>query len=131
MSVLEYLKLKVNKALDPRRSTRLVFPGWASHPVSLSLLLAFFFVATMSYTFKEPAPPPVTPAPSAGIAMSAQDPTLAITETPGPVLIQPTPIPLEWQQNRELTPGIILGGVIMVLIVIGGAISAMRSSRRK
>ena len=38
----------------------------------------------------------------------------------------PTPLPPEWEENSELTNGIIFGGVMLVLIIVGGTIRGIR-----
>lgn len=55
---------------------------------------------------------------------------LSLTSTPAPMeLISPVPgptaIPIEWQTNFNQTNGVAVGGVILVLIIIGGAIAVL------
>ncbi|MEA4906507.1 MAG: hypothetical protein VB089_02740 [Anaerolineaceae bacterium] len=39
---------------------------------------------------------------------------------------QKTPYPQEWLDNREQTNGIVFGGVMLVLIIVGGTLHAIR-----
>ncbi len=67
-------------------------------------------------TYKNPAA--ATPTPSV-IAT-----TVVMEEGEG--TITPTPLPQEWLENSELTTGIVLGGVLLVLIIFVGSLGAIR-----
>jgi hypothetical protein len=49
-----------------------------------------------------------------------------VTATPHPVVVKgPTPIPQEWKDNKDQTNGVVLGGVVLVMIIVGGTLSAI------
>jgi hypothetical protein len=57
-------------------------------------------------------------------AQQSLTPTPAPSEMASPVP-GPTAIPVEWQTNFNQTNGVVVGGVILVLIIIGGAIAVL------
>ncbi len=93
-------------------------PAWLNAPI-LALLLVMTVFATM-IAWREPLPEIslATPTPQAEIFEPSPTPEFELQE--------PTPIPLEWEDNIEQTNGIIMGSVILVLIVVGGTLSAIR-----
>ena len=93
-------------------------PVWFSAPV-LALVLVIAVFATM-IAWREPLPG-ITPA-----TPTVEGEIHDATATPEFELKEPTPIPQEWQDNIEQTNGIIMGSVILVLIVVGGTLSAIR-----
>jgi hypothetical protein len=59
------------------------------------------------------------------VTATATLPSMNITPTPIPMEFTATPIPVEWAQNYEMTNGILLGGIILVLIVICATLSVI------
>lgn len=66
-------------------------------------------------TYKNPA----AVAPTPRVTVTA----VALEESGAAV---PTPLPQEWLENSELTTGIVLGCVLLVLIIIVGTLGAIR-----
>lgn len=93
-------------------------PAWFSSP-TLALLLVVIIFATM-IAWREPL---------SGLSLAAptlEEEIFETTASPEFELKEPTPIPQEWEDNFEQTNGIIMGSVILVLIVVGGTLSAIR-----
>jgi len=87
----------------------------------LVLLVMFIFLAMFTWTSPQP------PIGRRGLVAAAQ---LSLTPTPAPSELAspvpgPTAIPVEWQTNFNQTNGVAVGGVILVLIIIGGAIGVL------
>lgn len=99
----------------------------ASHPSrgngfnaqKLALVAVTFIFLTLmilnEITYKIPA---ATPTPNITVTAAVME------ESSGTVT--PTPLPQEWLENSELTNGIVLGGVLLVLIIIVGTLGAIR-----
>jgi hypothetical protein len=80
--------------------------------------------------------------PHNALPAATPEPTLAPpTPTPLPSARQntdtdyvpptPTPLPSEWYSTPDQTTGIILGASVLLLVVLIGTLSAMRTSRQK
>jgi hypothetical protein len=110
-------KMNLSKLLA---SVRL--PEWVDLKVVAILLLIGIFLTAMSWSNPMPEP--------------RQGAGMAVAETVGPATGQPTaqpgatrsptPIPQEWVTNREMASGIVLGAVVLVLIIVGGTLGAIR-----
>lgn len=101
-------------------------PEWLDWKIlGIFLLLCMFGLAV---TWSEPLPQ--TSRGAARLAMAQITLAPALTGTPAPQPVRTgTPIPLEWQTNREMGDGIVLGATALVLIIVGGTINAIRRHR--
>ena len=95
-------------------------------------LVALVLILVVAMAWSEPLPGQRARSAALALAVSTQTatsaPTLAQTVPPEstPTPIQPTPIPEEWQTNREMGTGIVMGAVALVLIIVGGTLGAIR-----
>jgi hypothetical protein len=93
-------------------------PAWVDLRIlAIPVLIALFLLA-MSWS---------EPLPQLGTASTAQKATATLV--PSNAAGQghsPTPIPEAWVKNGQMSNGIVLGGVILVMIVIGGTVDAIR-----
>ncbi len=115
-------------------------PGWLSPTLSFVILALVVFAGVLAWTprqsYAQQAPattstptgkPTSTPTGTLEVALAADDPVDTATPAVKPTR-SPTPIPLEWQTNAKETDGVILGAIVLVLIVIGGTLHAIRSN---
>ena len=87
----------------------------------LVLLVILIFLAMFTWT---------SPQPQIGRRGMVEAAQQSLTPTPAPSEMAspvpgPTAIPVEWQTNFNQTNGVVVGGVILVLIIIGGAIAVL------
>lgn len=92
------------------------WPAWLDWKILGIVLLVCLFVQAMAMS----EPVPQSNKAAAGLAKIQ---VTALPERTG------TPIPLEWQTNREMSDGIVLGATALVLIIVGGTINAIRRRR--
>lgn len=102
------------------------WPDWLDWKIlGIFLLLCMFGLAV---TWSEPLPQSSRGA--ARLAKAQVTQPAALTGTPAPQPVRTgTPIPLEWQTNREMSDGIVLGATALVLIIVGGTLNAIRRHR--
>lgn len=106
------------KRLWERIKSRLKKPTWITWQSFLVILVIVVFIVVMIWS--EPLSKLLT-APTKTLSPLRYTPTVK----PG----TPTPIPVELQESPSQTNGIILGGVILVLIIVIGAVSRMLMHR--
>lgn len=99
-------------------TSRFKKPAWITWQSFLVILVIVFFVVVMIWS--EPLSKLIT-TPTKTLSPWRYTPTVK----PG----TPTPIPVELQESPSQTNGIILGGVILVLIIVIGAVSRMLMHR--
>ncbi len=114
------LPSRLNPALSFVILTMLVFTGmlvWAPPPPAFA---------------QQAATASVTPTGQPGDIYAIGDtPALEVLATATPTVKPtrtPTPIPEEWLTNEKETDGVIVGAIVLVLIVIGGTLHAIRSN---
>ncbi len=109
-------------------------PTWLSPTLSVVILAMLVFAGVLAWTppapsFAQPATATTTPTDAFMIAPTAAREVLD-TETPAAPVVKPTrtptAIPIEWQNNEKETDGVIFGAIVLVLIVIGGTLHAIR-----
>ncbi len=107
-------------------------PAWLNPTLSFVILALMVFAGVLAWT--PPAPSfaqqlTATPLPTVAImvASTAAEPESTLTPEVKPTRT-PTPIPAEWQTNEKEADGVILGAVVLVLIVVGGTLHAIRSN---
>ena len=119
-------------------------PAWLNPTVSLVALALLVFAGALAWTpphrtFAQESTPTATPTqtPGAAFAVASTAAKAAVTAKPEVTVTPgfkptrtPTAIPLEWQNNEKETDGVILGAVVLVLIIIGGTLHAIRSNGR-
>ncbi len=110
--------------------------GWMSPPLMAVLAAVFIFVAAAAWS-PGPATAQDEPTPTATLAATlAADVTADAalpTPTPEPAVVtiaEATPIPQEWEENKEQTYGVVLGGVMLVIIIIGGTLGVITPRKR-
>ena len=122
---------KSNSLLDELRKFASAMPEWVDHKALGLVGLLLTMVVTMAWS--EPLPgqqlrsaalAQVNASPTA--QRSTPQATLSAVPDATPTEIVPTPIPEEWANNREMGTGIVMGAVALVLIIIGGTLSAIR-----
>ena len=87
----------------------------------LFLLVALIFLGMLTWTGPEQSRRQKMAAAAADMALiETPIPSVDNTPTPGP-----TAIPDEWQTNYTQTNGVAIGGIVLVLIVIGGAMAVL------
>lgn len=125
-----------NDFFDRLRSIFSNLPDWVDHKSMGLVLLVLIMLVAMSWS--EPLPGQKNNA--AKMALMQVSATLRVqpTGTPEPrpsvevppdatpTPIPPTPIPEEWATNRDMGTGIVLGAVMLVLIIVGGTLGAIR-----
>lgn len=109
--------MKQNKKKPPffRKIKAIYWPYWLNRRTLILLIIALVFLGALSLA---------EPLPRADKYSYAN-----LTPTPSAEALQagmPTPLPQEYLENANQTNGILLGGVILVLIVVLGTLSALR-----
>ncbi len=111
-------------------------PGWVDEKSMGLVLLVLIMLVAMSWS--EPLPGQQRGAGKMSLAQVSATPRVQPTDTPAPqpsievppdaspTPIPPTPIPEEWLTNREMGTGIVMGAVVLVLIIVGGTLGAIR-----
>lgn len=112
--------MKLNLKL-PAKLSQLRLPDWLDFKVVVILVLMFLFFLAMAWSEPQPQPHRVSGLAQLDIPMQiTPDGASPQTARTG------TPIPIEWVTNRKMADGIVLGAVLLVLIIVGGTLSAIR-----
>lgn len=103
-------------------------PGWVDEKSMGLVLLVLIMLVAMSWS--EPLPGQRSTAAKLSMAQVSAtpsvQPTVDVSPDASPTPILPTPIPEEWRTNREMGTGIVMGAVVLVLIIVGGTLGAIR-----
>ena len=122
---------KPNSLLDELRNFASTLPEWLDQKALGLVGLLLIMVVAMSWSEPLPAQKLRSAAlaqvnASATAQVSTPQATLTVAPDATPTEIAPTPIPEEWANNREMGTGIVMGAVALVLIIVGGTLSAIR-----
>jgi hypothetical protein len=92
-----------------------ILTHWLTGLMYLVLLFGLLvFTTSVAYAGQE------TPTPTL-------EPAATITETPTPAPTPTiTPFPQEWLDNHELTNGVTVGGIVIVVIIIASTLAIIR-----
>ncbi|MDZ4159880.1 MAG: hypothetical protein U1B80_08825 [Anaerolineaceae bacterium] len=93
-------------------------PLWLSVPLVALLVVVLIFTTLIAWRV------PLQRVNQA--ALPGGEAVLETTATSEAGEVDATPIPIEWENNIEQTNGIIMGAVLLVMIVVGGTLGAIR-----
>jgi hypothetical protein len=92
-----------------------IFSHWLTGLISLALLFGMLIFSPSVVQAGQETPTPTL------------EPTATITETPTPAPTPTiTPFPQEWLDNHELTNGVTVGGIVIVVIIIASTLAIIR-----
>ncbi len=126
---------------SPSRRPAGFLPHWLNPTLLFVILTLLVFTGMLAWT--PPLPSFAQQSTATGTATATLAPTAApqdagaIGATPAVEVLAtaapearptrtPTPIPEEWLTNEKETDGVIFGGIVLVLIVVGGTLHAIR-----
>lgn len=109
----------MSKKPSPKMFSSAHLPEWLNLKVVAFIILLGLFMIGMSWS----RPQASASRDVAGVAWLAPTARPPAASGAGP---SPTPVPAEWAANREMSSGIVLGAVVLVLIIIGGTLGAIR-----
>ena len=105
------------------------FPDWINPKVLILMILLALFSVAMVWSEPLPKPNRVSNLARAAIPLAiTPEAEPGTPEVDGQTVTTrtPTPIPLEWANNREMANGIVLGAVALVVIIVGGTLISIR-----
>ncbi len=98
-------------------------PGWLDPKLVILLVLVALFLVAMAWSEPSANAHKISSLAKLDIPMQITPPAQEPQATPEKTS---TPLPLEWQTNREMANGLVLGSIILVLIIVGGTLFAIR-----
>jgi hypothetical protein len=99
------------------QSNKHVFPHWLASLICLVLFFGVLVIPTYAAHAGQETP---TPTPTIEL-----EETITSTPTPAPTPTT-TPFPQEWLDNHELTNGVTVGGIVIVVIIIASTLAIIR-----